>query len=104
MAIIASYTLGEFVKQFGTMKNCKFTNSETQEEFTRPGCVNKDGKLTLLYFSKTLGKLSPKEIVAMQKDLQICTLDALDKQGNHICCFCKKGQYEAWEDIPIDLD
>ncbi len=64
------------------------TNSETGEKFENLVCVDGQGTRTFVSFSAKLGVLSPEQLMAQRKDLQVVKLNptADGKEGGYILC------------------
>lgn len=91
-----SWSLLSFARAHGKMKVAPFVNKETGEPFKSCAFVDSEGATTLVAFSSNLGELTPEEIAAQKKELQVVELESgsfkLCKQGN-----------SSWEDVDLGL-
>lgn len=111
MATLNHWTLAAFARENGKLKltnEKEYTNSHNGQAFTsrmlafeHPTKMNPEKpELKLckfVYFAKTIGQLSPKEITARQASLQI--VENPDKAGTYYLC----NVGDAWEDVELDL-
>lgn len=95
-----SWSLLAFAKQFGPkMQVGNFANKETGEMFK--SCIFDNGETrTFVSFSSKLGELSPKEIAAQKKELQVVQCET--KNGKEMYSLCKQGE-NTWEDVDLGL-
>lgn len=91
-----SWSLIAFAKKFGPkMQVGEFVNKETGEDFK--SCIFTNGETrTFVAFSSKMGPLSPREIAAKKKELQVVQLES----GHY--SLCKQGE-NAWEDVDLGL-
>ena len=91
-----SWSLLSFARAHGKMKVAPFVNKETGEPFKSCAFVSSEGNTTLVAFSSNLGELTPEEIAAQKKELQVVELESgsfkLCRQGN-----------SSWEDVDLGL-
>ena len=91
-----SWSLLSFARAHGKMKVAPFINKETGEPFKSCAFVDSEGATTLVAFSSNLGELTPEEIAAQKKELQVVELESgsfkLCRQGN-----------SSWEDVDLGL-
>ncbi len=95
-----SWSLLAFAKEFGPkMQVGNFANKETGEMFK--SCIFDNGETrTFVSFSSKLGELSPKEIAAQKKELQVVQCET--KDGKEMYSLCKQGE-STWEDVDLGL-
>lgn len=95
-----SWSLLAFAKEFGPkMQVGNFANKETGEMFK--SCIFDNGETrTFVSFSSKLGELSPKEIAAQKKELQVVQCGT--KDGKEMYSLCKQGE-NTWEDVDLGL-
>lgn len=95
-----SWSLLAFTKEFGPkMQVGNFANKETGEDFK--SCIFTNGETrTFVSFSSKLGELSPKEIAAQKKELQVVQCET--KDGKEMYSLCKQGE-NTWEDVDLGL-
>lgn len=76
-------------------------NGVTGEEFDNLVCIDDKGNRTFVAFSAKLGVLSPEQLKAQRKELQVVKLnpDADGKEGGYI--LCKAGNLNIGEAIDI---
>lgn len=92
-----SWPLLDFARSHGRMKvTNELTNSQTGETFKSCAFVAPGGAVTLVGFSSNLGELTPQQIAAQKKELQVVEL----KSGNYK--LCKTGA-DSWEDVDLGL-
>ena len=91
-----SWSLLSFARAHGKMKVAPFVNKETGEPFKSCAFVSSEGNTTLVAFSSNLGELTPEEIAAQKKELQVVELESgsfkLCRQGN-----------SSWENVDLSL-
>lgn len=95
-----SWSLLAFAKEFGPkMQVGNFANKETGEMFK--SCIFDNGETrTFVSFSSKLGELSPKEIAAQKKELQVVQCET--KDGKEMYSLCKQGE-NIWEEVDLGL-
>lgn len=95
-----SWSLLAFAKEFGPkMQVGNFANKETGEMFK--SCIFDNGETKVLVsFSSKLGELSPKEIAAQKKELQVVLCET--KKGKDMYSLCKQGE-NTWEEVDLGL-
>lgn len=92
-----SWSLLAFAQAHGKMQVGQFTNKETGEIFKSTIFTNpQDGSRCFVAFSGNMGELTPQEIAANYKDLQVVQLES----GNY--SLCKRGE-NSWEDVALPL-
>lgn len=95
-----SWSLLAFAKEYGPkMSVGNFANKETGEMFK--SCIFDNGETrTFVSFSSKLGALSPKEIAAQKKELQVVQCET--KDGKVMFSLCKQGE-NTWEEVDLGL-
>ena len=76
-------------------------NGVTGEEFDNLAFIDEEGNRTFVAFSAKLGVLTPEQLKAQRKELQVVKLnpDADGKEGGYI--LCKAGNLNIGEAIDI---
>lgn len=90
-----SWSLLAFARVNGRMQVGKFTNGDTGEQFS--SCIFSSGDdKKFVYFSSSIGELSPSQIVARKNELQV----VLSDEGKYY--LCKVGDPgKAWQDVDL---
>ena len=94
--IVKSWSLLAFAKEKGHMQLGDFTNPATGEEFRACIFTDTDMNRTFVGFSRNLGVLTAKQIVAQKADLQVVELES----GYY--SLCKQGT-NSWEDVNLGI-
>ena len=94
--IVKSWSLLAFAREKGHMQLGDFTNPATGEEFKACIFTDADMNRTFVGFSRNLGVLTAKQIVAQKADLQVVELES----GYY--SLCKQGT-NSWEDVNLGI-
>ena len=94
--IVKSWSLLAFAREKGHMQLGDFTNPATGEEFKACIFTDTDMNRTFVGFSRNLGVLTAKQIVAQKADLQVVELES------GYVSLCKQGT-NSWEDVDLGI-
>ena len=86
-----SWSLLAFAGKFGKMRVGTFKNEEG-EEFKSAIFTDEDNNHTFVNFSSKMGELTPDQIAAQKRDLQVVKL----VDGGYI--LCKQGE-NSWQEV-----
>ena len=88
-----SWTLLSFASEHGKMQVGTFKN-ESGEEFKSAIFTDKENNRTFVNFSSKMGELTPSEISAQKRELQVVKLN----DGGYI--LCRQGE-NSWQDVDL---